>query len=88
MSWSDIQLKEFQAFAFNEIPVSDEWSLQALYFHEINILNLKVMIICMGATDIALDLAVLSLPVPMIKRLHLSAQKKVLLVGTFWLGAL
>ena len=36
--------------------------------------------------DIALDIAILSLPIPIIKSLNLSRRKKVTLICTFWLG--
>ena len=40
------------------------------------------------ATDVALDLFILCMPLPVIHRLRMSTKKKWLIGGTFWLGGL
>ena len=42
----------------------------------------------MASIDIALDLVILALPIPVIKDLNMTSGRKISLVGIFMLGAL
>jgi len=53
-----------------------------------NTLNIQNLIIALASVDIFLDIAVLSLPFPVIRRLHMSTDKKIYVSGVFMLGAL
>ena len=48
----------------------------------------RVMLICMGALDIILDLAVLCLPIPKILTLQTTTRRKWICAAVIWLGAL
>ncbi|MCJ1409838.1 hypothetical protein MMC19_003921 [Ptychographa xylographoides] len=62
-------------------PVSDSWT------HEgVPRFNFAAMLISSVATDLVLDIAVLSLPLPVIKNLHLTTKRKISVACMFWLG--
>jgi len=50
--------------------------------------NIVVLFSFIGASDILLDIIILCLPLPIIRHLHMSTQKKWLVAGIFWLGGL
>ena len=68
----------------NQLPVENHWSLKPTKQN----LDFAALLISLGSTDIFLDTVILSLPLPMIKSLQLSTQRKILVTGVFWLGAL
>jgi len=51
-------------------------------------MNIPNLIISLASVDIFLDIAVLSLPFPVIRRLQMSTVRKVYVTGVFLLGAL
>ena len=53
-----------------------------------DILNEGAMYTAQAVLDIALDIAVLAMPLPMIRRLQMSTKRKWNLMGIFWLGTL
>jgi len=73
----------FLTTLFQTWPISMNWTGVG-----INLLNEGAMYTAQAVLDIVLDLAVLCMPLPMIKNLNLSTQRKWNLVGIFWLGAL
>lgn len=68
---------------FSATPVSNFWDE---FGH--TTLNLGVWSIAMASLDIALDIVVLCLPLPMIRNLKISTRRKLSLLGIFWLGLL
>lgn len=52
------------------------------------VLNFPALLTAFAVLDIALDILVLSLPIPVIKSLHMTTRKKFYLAGIFLLGAL
>ena len=73
----------FLTTLFQAWPISTNWTGVGTM-----IMNEGAMYIASCVTDIILDIAVLCMPLPMIKSLNLSTKKKWNLVGIFWLGAL
>ncbi|KAB8349606.1 hypothetical protein FH972_023629 [Carpinus fangiana] len=69
--------------AFNLIPFPLEWALTPNRPHN---LNFAAMLIAMGSTDLLLDLIILSMPIPVIKNLHMPTHKKIMIGGMFGLG--
>ncbi|MCJ1232403.1 hypothetical protein MMC14_000355 [Varicellaria rhodocarpa] len=67
---------------FQTWPISTNWTGMGR-----NILNEGAMYTAQAVLDIALDIAVLAMPLPMIRKLQLSTKRKWNLVGIFWLGA-
>lgn len=70
---------------FKRFPVWNEWSLAANVPHH---WNAGIMWTSMSASDIFLDLAILSMPFPMLSSLNLSRKRKIQLSAIFCLGAL
>ncbi|MCJ1387900.1 hypothetical protein MMC18_000743 [Xylographa bjoerkii] len=48
--------------------------------------NEGAQLVSCGVTNLALDIAVLSLPLPLIHNLHLNTRKKITVAAIFWLG--
>ena len=67
---------------FQDNPISRNWGSKG------TTVNFPVLYIVEIATDIALDLFILCMPLPVIKRLQINTRRKWLLGGIFWLGAL
>ncbi|KAG9241330.1 hypothetical protein BJ878DRAFT_545367 [Calycina marina] len=67
--------------------VSTYWTLPLELQGSMNTLNVPNLIISLAAVDCGLDLAVLSLPFPVIRKLRMSTTKKVYLSAVFLLGA-
>lgn len=63
-------------------PISRTWSLQG----NVEAINFGAWAISMNAIGIALDLVTLSLPLPVIHRLHMKTKHKVLTMCILWLG--
>jgi len=70
--------------AFNLLPFDLEWNPQPDRPHN---LNFGAMLLAMGASDLFLDVCILSLPVFVIKQLNLSKKRKVVVIGLLWTGA-
>ena len=66
---------------FQDNPISRNWGTVG------TTINWRIFYIVEVATDLALDLFILCMPLPVIGRLHISRRKKWLLSGVFWLGA-
>ncbi|KAF2687595.1 hypothetical protein K458DRAFT_484867 [Lentithecium fluviatile CBS 122367] len=66
---------------FSAWPISNWWTLGKNYT-----INYGAFITSFAAIDLVLDIIILSLPVPVIHKLHVNRQKKFLLVGVFWMG--
>lgn len=47
-----------------------------------------VFVEVLAALDIAADVLILCLPIPMIRKLHIETKRKFQLTGIFWLGLL
>ncbi|KAK8040191.1 hypothetical protein PG993_008602 [Apiospora rasikravindrae] len=68
---------------FKRFPVHNEWSLAASVPHH---WNAGVMWTSMSASDILLDLAILTLPFPVLSSLKLGRRRKIQVGGIFCLG--
>jgi len=67
---------------FVTTPISEFWSNPVVKDNY----DWAAFIIALGALDIAVDLFILCLPIPVIKTLHMQTRRKVQLLGIFWLG--
>ena len=67
---------------FQDNPISRNWGSKG------TTVDFPILYIVENTTDIALDLLILCMPLPVIKRLHISTRRKWLLGAVFWLGAL
>ena len=72
-----------QSAMFLAWPISNFWN-QAGNTN----LDLGAWVIAMAASDVALDLTTLCLPLPIIRSLQISTRRKISLLGIFWLGFL
>ena len=72
-----------QTQVFSAWPISNLWNLRNGY-----LFNYGAFITAFAAMDIALDIIILCLPIPVIRGLNMSTRRKFTLVGIFWLGAL
>ncbi|KAI0197965.1 hypothetical protein F4808DRAFT_437242 [Astrocystis sublimbata] len=77
----------FFTFLFSARGVSTFWTTPAELEGTEYVINPSTGIIAFAAVDVTLDLAVLSLPFPIIKSLHLSWKRKVAVASIFLLGA-
>ncbi|CCD50759.1 hypothetical protein BofuT4_P088220.1 [Botrytis cinerea T4] len=68
-------------------PVASYWNTSPELIGTQFILDVPNLVIACAAVDIFLDIAVLSLPFPVIKGLHMPTEKKVYVSGVFLLGA-
>ncbi|EMR86668.1 putative integral membrane protein pth11- protein [Botrytis cinerea BcDW1] len=74
-------------FLFSAHPVASYWNTSPELIGTQFILDVPNLVIACAAVDIFLDIAVLSLPFPVIKGLHMPTEKKVYVSGVFLLGA-
>ena len=72
----------FFVTTFQDKPISRNWGTVGTTIDFVTFYVVEI------ATDIALDLSILCMPLPWVSRLHISTRKKWLLSGIFWLGAL
>ncbi|KAM0163187.1 hypothetical protein ACHAPC_005449 [Botrytis cinerea] len=77
----------FFLFLFSAHPVASYWNTSPELIGTQFILDVPNLVIACAAVDIFLDIAVLSLPFPVIKGLHMPTEKKVYVSGVFLLGA-
>ncbi|THV53661.1 hypothetical protein BGAL_0045g00200 [Botrytis galanthina] len=77
----------FFLFLFSAHPVAAYWNTTPELIGTQFILDVPNLVIACAAVDIFLDIAVLSLPFPVIKGLHMPTEKKVYVSGVFLLGA-
>ena len=68
---------------FSAWPIAQWWTFGGHYN-----MNYGAFLLAFAAMDMVLDLIILSLPLPLIKNLHISTRRKVLLIGVLWLGVL
>lgn len=66
---------------FQDKPIARNWGAPG------TAINWRIFYIVEIATDVALDIFILCLPLPVIHRLQVSKKKKWLISGLFWLGA-
>ncbi|KAH7316783.1 hypothetical protein B0I35DRAFT_512661 [Stachybotrys elegans] len=66
---------------FSAWPIPDWWTLGATYT-----INYGAFLTAFAAIDLALDIVILCLPIPVVRSLHVTRNKKFLLVGIFWMG--
>ncbi|KAJ4347253.1 uncharacterized protein N0V89_011193 [Didymosphaeria variabile] len=66
---------------FQDNPIPRNWGEPG------TAINWRIFYIVEIATDVALDIFILCLPLPVIHRLRISKKKKWLISGVFWLGA-
>ncbi|EDN97248.1 predicted protein [Sclerotinia sclerotiorum 1980 UF-70] len=74
-------------FLFSAHPVAAYWNTPPELIGTQFILDVPNLVIACAAVDIFLDIAVLSLPFPVIKGLHMPTEKKFYVSGVFLLGA-
>ncbi len=67
---------------FQDKPINRNWGTEG------TTVNFPVLYIVESVSDITLDLIILAMPLPVIKSLHISARKRWLLSGVFWMGGL
>lgn len=67
---------------FQDHPISRNWTSNG------TTIDFTVFYIFTAALEAAYDLAILCLPLPMIRGLHLSKRRKWVIAGIFWLGGL
>ena len=67
---------------FQDKPINRNWGSVG------TTVNFPVLYIVESVTDITLDLVILAMPLPVIRSLHISARKRWLLSGVFWMGGL
>ena len=67
---------------FQDKPIERNWGTVG------TTINWRIFYIVEVATDVVLDVFILCMPLPVIKRLHMNRRKKWLLAAIFWLGAL
>ncbi|ESZ92449.1 hypothetical protein SBOR_7166 [Sclerotinia borealis F-4128] len=77
----------FFLFLFSAHPVAAYWNTSPELIGTQYNLDVPNLVIVCAAVDIFLDLAVLSLPFPVIKGLHMPTEKKLYVSGVFLLGA-
>lgn len=73
---------------FSAHPVAAYWNTPPELIGTQFVLDVPNLVIACAAVDIFLDIAVLSLPFPVIKGLHMPTEKKLYVSGVFLLGAL
>ncbi|KUJ07234.1 uncharacterized protein LY89DRAFT_743236 [Mollisia scopiformis] len=71
----------FLVMLFAGDPISDSWTHLGHPRY-----NVAAMLVASSYTDIIIDIAVLALPIPLIKGLHLDTKRKLSVVGIFSLG--
>ena len=69
-------------------PVSKFWDHPLVSEESSNVYDYPAFLIAMSSIDLIFDLVILSLPLPVIKNLHLSLRRKWTLAGIFMLGFL
>lgn len=77
----------FFTILFSSKGVSTYWTTPLELSGTTDNLNLPNLIIALASIDIFLDIAVLSLPFPVINRLQMSRERKIYVSGVFLLGA-
>ncbi|KAI1092131.1 hypothetical protein F5B19DRAFT_233881 [Rostrohypoxylon terebratum] len=68
---------------FSAWPIYNWWTLGKTYT-----INYGAFLTSFAAIDLALDITILCLPIPIIRSLHMDRKRKFLLLGIFWLGFL
>ncbi|MCJ1332618.1 hypothetical protein MMC10_009311 [Thelotrema lepadinum] len=71
---------------FQQWPVEANWSIP--HDPSASILNYPDFLMAIASSDLALDVAILCLPIHPITKLHMSSRKKYSLLGIFALGSL
>ncbi|KAF2705433.1 hypothetical protein K504DRAFT_460186 [Pleomassaria siparia CBS 279.74] len=66
---------------FSAWPISNWWTLGKNYT-----INYGAFITSFAAIDLLLDVIILSMPLPVIRNLHVTTRKKILIMGIFWMG--
>ncbi|OTA98049.1 hypothetical protein M426DRAFT_28823 [Hypoxylon sp. CI-4A] len=66
---------------FSAWPIYYWWTLGKTYT-----INYGAFITSFAAIDLALDIVILCLPIPIIRNLHMNRRRKFLLLGVFWVG--
>ncbi|KAI1135012.1 hypothetical protein F5Y05DRAFT_396265 [Hypoxylon sp. FL0543] len=67
---------------FSAWPIYNWWTLGETYT-----INYGAFLTSFAAIDLALDIVILSLPIPIIHSLHMNRRQKFLLLGVFWMGS-
>ena len=67
---------------FQDKPIARNWGAPGTAVNWRDLYLVEIVV------DIALDIFILCMPLPVISRLHMSRKKKWLIGGIFWLGAL
>ncbi|KAH6663752.1 hypothetical protein B0J14DRAFT_707004 [Halenospora varia] len=78
----------FFLVVFCSKPVNSFWTTIPMLEDSQDVIDPPALISAIAGVDIALDVVVLSLPLPPMKKLHMSAQKRWYIAGIFLLGAL
>lgn len=78
-----LTLSALQTQIFSAWPISNWWTLGETYT-----INYGAFLTSFAAIDLFLDIVILCLPLPVIHKLHINRNKKLLLVGVFWMGFL
>lgn len=73
----------FFATLFQAWPISHAWTGAGR-----NLIDYPAMYMALGATDLALDVIILCMPMPMIKSLKISGRRKLVVAVIFGLGFL
>ncbi|KAI2607959.1 hypothetical protein GGR54DRAFT_389835 [Hypoxylon sp. NC1633] len=66
---------------FSAWPIYNWWTLGETYT-----INYGAFLTSFAAIDLALDIVILCLPIPIIHILHMNRRRKFLLLGVFWMG--
>ncbi|KAI9643617.1 hypothetical protein NHQ30_008239 [Ciborinia camelliae] len=74
-------------FLFSAHPIAAYWNTSPELIGTQFVLDVPNLVIACAAVDIFLDIAVLSLPFPVIKGLHMPTDRKFYVSGVFLLGA-
>lgn len=72
-----------QTQIFSAWPISNWWKPGGTYS-----ISYGVFLFSFAAIDMLLDIVILCLPLPVIRKLHMEKSKKFMLVGVFWMGFL
>ncbi|KAF2788807.1 hypothetical protein K505DRAFT_420871 [Melanomma pulvis-pyrius CBS 109.77] len=66
---------------FSAWPISNWWTLGKNYT-----INYGAFLTSFAAIDLFLDVIILCMPLPVIRKLHVKTRKKFLIMGIFWMG--
>lgn len=70
-----------KSHVFSAWPIEGYWRVSGRYSF-----NYGVALLVFTSMDLILDLIILTLPLPLIKRLKITSKQKWMLVGLLWLG--